>query len=107
MKVIVSWERFLQKSFSHLGLSWKGGTHPESIAYVLIEPCPDREEKLGGLYARKKWKEDDYLCRGHILNLVADNIYSLYSDTQTARELWIRSIRQRNLWLKNMQLVGT
>ena len=58
------------------------------VAYVLTEPCPDREEQPGGSYARKKWKEDDYLCKGHILNLVADNIYSLYSDARTAKELW-------------------
>ena len=58
------------------------------VAYVLTEPCPDREEKPGGSHARKKWKEDNYLCKGHILNLVADNIYSLYSDARTAKELW-------------------
>ncbi|XXG79537.1 hypothetical protein AAC387_Pa09g0582 [Persea americana] len=58
------------------------------VAYVLTERCPDREEQPGGSYARKKWKEDNYLCKGHILNLVADNIYSLYSDARTATELW-------------------
>ena len=58
------------------------------VAYVLTKPCPDREEKPGGSYARKKWKEDDYLCKGHILNLVADDIYSLYSNARTARKLW-------------------
>ena len=50
------------------------------VANVLTKLCPDWEEKPGSLYARKKWKEDDYLCKSHILNLVADNIYSLYSD---------------------------
>lgn len=58
------------------------------LVYVLAEPCPDREHRPGGSYARRKWKEDDYLCKSHILNLIADNIYSMCSVARTARELW-------------------
>ena len=58
------------------------------IAYVLTESCPEREEGPGGSYARKKWKEHDYLCKSHILNLVADNIYNMYSEARSAKDLW-------------------
>eukprot|EP00268_Persea_americana_P062446 TRINITY_DN8006_c2_g2_i1.p1 TRINITY_DN8006_c2_g2~~TRINITY_DN8006_c2_g2_i1.p1 ORF type:complete len:172 (-),score=17.82 TRINITY_DN8006_c2_g2_i1:474-989(-) len=58
------------------------------IAYVLTESCPESEEGPGGSYAWKKWKENDYLCRSHILNLVTDNIYNLYSEARYAKDLW-------------------
>lgn len=30
---------------------------------------------------RKKRKEDELLCRGHILNMLYDRLYDLYTDT--------------------------
>lgn len=57
------------------------------IAFVLTKPCPNCEEPPGGSHARKKWKENEYLCKSHILNLVADNIYNLYLIARIARHL--------------------
>lgn len=58
------------------------------LVYVLTEPCPHREYRPAGSYARHKWKEDDYLCKSHILNLIVDKIYNISSDARTARDLW-------------------
>ena len=41
-----------------------------------------------GSYARKKWKEHDYLYKDRILNQVVDNIYNMYSEARTANDHW-------------------
>ncbi|XP_050914781.1 uncharacterized protein LOC127129683 [Lathyrus oleraceus] len=37
---------------------------------------------------RKKRKEDELLCRGHILNTLSDRLYDLYTNTASAKEIW-------------------
>ncbi|KAK0599546.1 hypothetical protein LWI29_006218 [Acer saccharum] len=37
---------------------------------------------------RKKHKEEDYLCRGHILNALGHTVYNAYRNIGTAKELW-------------------
>ncbi|KAK0571806.1 hypothetical protein LWI29_021874 [Acer saccharum] len=37
---------------------------------------------------RKKRKEEDYLCRGHILNALGHTVYNAYRNIGTAKELW-------------------
>ncbi|RVW74280.1 Retrovirus-related Pol polyprotein from transposon TNT 1-94 [Vitis vinifera] len=38
--------------------------------------------------ARKKREEDELICRGHILNALSDRLYDLYTNTNSAREIW-------------------
>ncbi|KAI9200533.1 hypothetical protein LWI28_009526 [Acer negundo] len=38
---------------------------------------------------QKKCKEEDYLCRGHILNALEYTVYNAYRNISTAKELWI------------------
>ncbi|KAK2658320.1 hypothetical protein Ddye_004853 [Dipteronia dyeriana] len=37
---------------------------------------------------RKKPKEEDYLCRGHILNALGHVVYNAYRNIGTTKELW-------------------
>lgn len=37
---------------------------------------------------RKKRKEEKLLCRRHILNTLFDRLYDLYTNTQSATEIW-------------------
>lgn len=37
---------------------------------------------------RKKHKEDEMLCHAHIMNTLSNNIYDLYTNTQSATKIW-------------------
>ncbi|GAV78167.1 UBN2_2 domain-containing protein [Cephalotus follicularis] len=37
---------------------------------------------------RKKREEDEFLCRGHILNTISDRLYDLFTGMHTAKEIW-------------------
>ncbi|KAH6809528.1 hypothetical protein C2S51_027311 [Perilla frutescens var. frutescens] len=37
---------------------------------------------------RQKHKDDDFLCRGHILNALSDSVYSVHQSIESAKELW-------------------
>ncbi|GKE27801.1 hypothetical protein Tco_1443185, partial [Tanacetum coccineum] len=37
---------------------------------------------------RAKWENDDYICRGHILNGMSDSLFDVYTDVESAKELW-------------------
>ncbi|XP_058783461.1 uncharacterized protein LOC131658150 [Vicia villosa] len=50
------------------------------------EPTPDDTNEIKK--ERKKRKEDELLCRGHILNTLSDRLYDLYTDTASAKEIW-------------------
>ncbi len=60
------------------------------IVYVLSQPKPNEEEDetVEQTRQRTKWETDDYLCRGHILNALADNLFDLYQNVGTAKTLW-------------------
>jgi hypothetical protein len=62
------------------------------IDYVLKKPCPtvaagevETEEQKK---EREKWHTDNYRCKGHILNTLADSLFDLYSPLESAGELW-------------------
>ena len=38
--------------------------------------------------ARAKWKNDDYICCGHILNSKSDPLLEIYQAVPYAKELW-------------------
>lgn len=63
------------------------------IHYVLdpnLTPVPESTEDDSDELKkeRKKHKEDELLCRVHILNMMLDRLYDLYMDTQSGTEIW-------------------
>ncbi|CAM8923485.1 unnamed protein product [Rhodiola kirilowii] len=37
---------------------------------------------------RSKWENDDYICRGHILNGMSNPLFDVYQNVESAMELW-------------------
>ncbi|KAL0012494.1 hypothetical protein SO802_007602 [Lithocarpus litseifolius] len=37
---------------------------------------------------RKKWEEDELICREHILNTLSDHLYDLYTSMKSPKEIW-------------------
>ncbi|RVW16046.1 Retrovirus-related Pol polyprotein from transposon TNT 1-94 [Vitis vinifera] len=63
------------------------------IFYILdptLAPLPEPKENDAPqvVAARKKREEDELICRGHILNALSDRLYDLYTNTNSAREIW-------------------
>lgn len=52
----------------------------------ILEPTDDDTNEVKK--ERKKWKEDELLCRGYILNTLFDRLYDLYTNTSSAMEVW-------------------
>ncbi|XP_039143929.1 uncharacterized protein LOC120281054 [Dioscorea cayenensis subsp. rotundata] len=69
-----------------------------NIAYVLghmklplVEPKEDEsiEEKKATFESKKKkWIDDEFACRGHILNTLSNQLYDLYMSIQSSVEIW-------------------
>nr|KAJ0220107.1 hypothetical protein LSAT_V11C200064520 [Lactuca sativa] len=53
---------------------------------VLPESVED--EPLEATRRRSKWENDDYICRGHILNGMSDSLFDIYQNFESAKELW-------------------
>ncbi|RVW44269.1 Retrovirus-related Pol polyprotein from transposon TNT 1-94 [Vitis vinifera] len=63
------------------------------IFYILdptLAPLPEPKENDTPqvVAARKKREKDELICRGHILNALSDRLYDLYTNTNSAREIW-------------------
>ncbi|CAN0854204.1 Retrovirus-related Pol polyprotein from transposon TNT 1-94 [Linum grandiflorum] len=64
------------------------------VVYVLSTPYPSDEEdetdeqKEERVRRQAKWDNDDYICRGHILNGMADALFDIYQNYNSASELW-------------------
>ncbi|GJV31504.1 hypothetical protein Tco_1391904, partial [Tanacetum coccineum] len=60
------------------------------VSYVLSIPRPEfvEEETLEQTRKRCKWDNDDYICRGHILNSMLDALFDVYQNMELAKELW-------------------
>ncbi|GAU31358.1 hypothetical protein TSUD_19030 [Trifolium subterraneum] len=60
------------------------------VVYVLSTPIPELEEDetVENLRRRSKWENDDYICRGHILNGMSDPLFDIYQNVESAKELW-------------------
>ncbi|KAF6175807.1 hypothetical protein GIB67_003295 [Kingdonia uniflora] len=63
--------------------------------YVLSDICPATPAKTMSDAAKKalekvqKWKDDDYLCRHHILNSLTDALYNQFKKkNNNAKDLW-------------------
>nr|GEY80198.1 zinc finger, CCHC-type [Tanacetum cinerariifolium] len=42
----------------------------------------------GTIRIRAKWENDDYVCRGHVLNGMTDSLFDVYMNVESAKELW-------------------
>ncbi|XP_057965422.1 uncharacterized protein LOC131155963 [Malania oleifera] len=60
------------------------------VMYVLTTPKPamNENETLVEGCARLKWEQDDYICKDHICNSMSDNMFDLYQNMATTKELW-------------------
>nr|GEU54240.1 zinc finger, CCHC-type [Tanacetum cinerariifolium] len=50
---------------------------------------------------RAKWDNDDYVCRGLILNGMSDSLFDIYQNVDTSKELW--DTLEANIWLRMPQ----
>nr|GEV17244.1 zinc finger, CCHC-type [Tanacetum cinerariifolium] len=45
------------------------------------------DETVEAIRIRAKWENDDYICRGHILNGMSDSLFDVYTNVELAKEL--------------------
>ncbi|GJR49213.1 hypothetical protein Tco_1399734 [Tanacetum coccineum] len=53
----------------------------------LVKGFPE-DDTLEAIRRRAKWENDDYICRGHILNGMSDSLFDIYQNVESAKELW-------------------
>ncbi len=64
------------------------------VGYVINMPRPPEPEEgappetIAQIRDRNKWDNDDFICRGHILNGMTDGLFDLYQNVESARVLW-------------------
>nr|GEZ16213.1 zinc finger, CCHC-type [Tanacetum cinerariifolium] len=60
------------------------------VVYVVSTPSPiwSENETLETTRKRMKWENDDYICRGHILNGMSDSLFDIYQNAESAKALW-------------------
>ncbi|GKC45228.1 zinc finger, CCHC-type containing protein, partial [Tanacetum coccineum] len=46
------------------------------------------DDTVEAIRRRAKWENDDYICRGHILNGMSDSMFDIYQNIESAKELW-------------------
>ncbi|GJX63788.1 zinc finger, CCHC-type containing protein [Tanacetum coccineum] len=60
------------------------------VVYVLTTPMPELVDHVTveAIRIRAKWENDDYICRGHIMNGMSDSLFDVYTNVESAKELW-------------------
>ncbi|GJY80466.1 zinc finger, CCHC-type containing protein, partial [Tanacetum coccineum] len=60
------------------------------VVYVLTTPMLEwlEDATVEAIRVREKWKNDDYICRGHIQNGMSDSLFDVYTNIESAKELW-------------------
>ncbi|GFZ01083.1 hypothetical protein Acr_14g0007180 [Actinidia rufa] len=60
------------------------------VVYVLTTQSPEEKDDETLVQAQDmiKWENDDYICRGHILNALSDALFDVYQNSEMAKELW-------------------
>ncbi|GKA38269.1 zinc finger, CCHC-type containing protein [Tanacetum coccineum] len=61
-----------------------------SVVYVLTTPIPEDGENatIEQIRKRNKWENDDYVCRGLILNGMSDFLFDNYQNVKSSKEQW-------------------
>nr|GEU66424.1 zinc finger, CCHC-type [Tanacetum cinerariifolium] len=47
-----------------------------------------KDATVEAIQIRAKWENDDYICMGHILNGMSDSLSDVYTNVESAKELW-------------------
>ncbi|GJX27326.1 zinc finger, CCHC-type containing protein [Tanacetum coccineum] len=60
------------------------------VVYVLTTLMPEllEDATVEAIRIRAKWENDVYICRGHILNGMSDSLFDVYTNVESAKELW-------------------
>nr|GEZ46923.1 zinc finger, CCHC-type [Tanacetum cinerariifolium] len=60
------------------------------VAYVLTKPYPKESENdtLAASRERPKFENDEFICRGHVLNAMPHQIFDVYQNYSMVRELY-------------------
>nr|GEV91657.1 zinc finger, CCHC-type [Tanacetum cinerariifolium] len=60
------------------------------VVYVLTTPMPELVEDatVEAIRIWAKWENDDYICRGYILNGMSDSLFDVYMNVESIKELW-------------------
>ncbi|GJV18867.1 zinc finger, CCHC-type containing protein [Tanacetum coccineum] len=60
------------------------------MVYVLTTPMTKllEDARVEAIGIRAKWENNDYICRGHILNGMSDSLFDVYTNVKSAKELW-------------------
>nr|GEW03019.1 zinc finger, CCHC-type [Tanacetum cinerariifolium] len=86
--------RKLDKFEGHDFRRWQNKMHflltMLKVVYVLTTAMPELLEDaiVEAIRIREKWENDDYICRGHILNGMSDSLFDVYTNVESAKELW-------------------
>ncbi|GJR87585.1 zinc finger, CCHC-type containing protein [Tanacetum coccineum] len=62
-----------------------------SVVYVLTTHIPEDggdDSTVEQIRKRAKWDNDDYVCRGLILNSMSDSLFDIYQNVKSSKELW-------------------
>ncbi|GJX13039.1 zinc finger, CCHC-type containing protein [Tanacetum coccineum] len=62
-----------------------------SVVYVLTTPMPEYggdNPTVEQVRKRTNWDNDDYVCRGLILNGMSDPLFDIYQNIESSKELW-------------------
>ncbi|GKE11305.1 zinc finger, CCHC-type containing protein [Tanacetum coccineum] len=61
-----------------------------SVVYVLTTYIPGDGENatMEQIRRKNKWDNDDYVCRGLILNGLSDYLFNIYQNVESFRKLW-------------------
>ncbi|GJT98511.1 hypothetical protein Tco_1094029 [Tanacetum coccineum] len=61
-----------------------------NVVYVLTTPILEDGENatMEQIRRRDKWENDDYVCRGLILNGMSDPLFDVYQNVKSSKELW-------------------
>ena len=62
-----------------------------NLARFLTEDAPklkEDEHDIQVINVVDAWKHSDFLCRNHVMKVLIDSLYNVYSDKKTVKELW-------------------
>jgi len=68
---------------------------------VRPDETPDNERFL----VTEAWKHSDFSCKNYILCKLEDDLYNVYSNVETSKELWIaleKKYKTENIRLRNL-----
>nr|GEV20233.1 zinc finger, CCHC-type [Tanacetum cinerariifolium] len=62
-----------------------------SVVYVLTTPIPNDggdDPSVEQVRKRAKWDNDNYVCRGLILNGMSDHLFDIYQNVESSKKQW-------------------